>query len=85
MNILSDILVFIKEKNDKLQQELTKLRHELHQANTDMKTTIRQKDQNNTQELKKMMKAQIEEYLKGEIIEHVTWIMRLINNNAEYQ
>merc|ERR1712142_872683 len=54
----------LKEKNDKLQQELTKLRHELHQANTDMKTTIRQKDQNDTQELKKMMKAQIEEYLK---------------------
>jgi len=69
----------LEEENGKLRQELTKLRHELHQANTDMKTTMRQKDQNitqelqkmmrqkdqkNTQELKKMMKDQIEEYLK---------------------
>jgi len=53
-----------KEENGKLRQELTKLRHELHQANTDMKTTMRQKDQNNTQELKQLMKDQIEEYLK---------------------
>jgi len=54
----------LKEENGKLRQELTKLRHELHQANSDMKTTMRQKDQKNTQELKKMMKDQIEEYLK---------------------
>jgi len=46
----------LEEENKSLQQEPSKLSHELHQAISDMKTmtTKSQKDQNITQELKKM-------------------------------
>ena len=54
----------MRQKDQNITQELQKI--------------MRQKDQNNIKELKKIMKDQIEEYLKGKIIEHITCLISLV-------
>ena len=49
----------LQHDNNQLRNEVAKLRHELRQAKSEMKTSTRQKDQNDTLEIQNVIKQSI--------------------------